>query len=235
MLRNPRGFTIVELVLIVVVLGILVTIGTVAWGAVIPSSRDRTREADIRAWSSTFDLYKARFTVWPAIPANDSTPKSICLGSPASSDSSTFLPKCVQYTTSTEYTMPLGGTYSSAVSTDPEPMSLMTEVKKVGKMPVNSGPATKNILAGPFAYIWQVTAPSGTDVALYAHLIGFFETACPVGFSRITTYPVAVLPTAGITPIPPATYTTLFTSLPAIPSSIYACYLPKTLTYSTVN
>jgi len=49
-MRKSAGFTVVELIVICVVLGILVSIGTVAWSATSNRSTDRTLAAEQQAW-----------------------------------------------------------------------------------------------------------------------------------------------------------------------------------------
>ncbi len=226
MLQRTRGFTIVEVMIVIVVMGILASIAIVSWNGVSIGSRDRTREADVNEWMNTFDLYKGRYFAWPALPT-DTTPKALCLGKPTSGGNpKVFLDKCVQYNSSVEFNGILG-TYSSTLSTDYA--SFTTEVTKLGNLKENNGPTVKNIsYGGPFVFLWQTTA--GNDVTVNAHFINFFESACPSGFTRITTSPAPVLPTSS--PAPPASYLALFTSTPTIPSSVYACYKQKSITYT---
>jgi prepilin-type N-terminal cleavage/methylation domain-containing protein len=229
--RSTFGFTIVELLIVIMVLGILVSIGVVGWASVITSSKDQTRASDTNEWISTFDLYKGRYFVWPALPT-DTTPKAICLGKPTSGGNpKVFLNKCVQYNGTVEFNGTLG-TFGSTTSTDYT--SFTGEVAKIGNLKENNGPTINNIsYAGPFVFLWQTTAADNVTVTVYAHFINFFERACPAGYTRITTSPAPVLPSASIvTPVPPASYLTLFTSTPTIPSSAYACFVPKSFTYT---
>lgn len=52
--KNVRGFTIVELLVVIVVFGILLTAGTIGWGTFIVSSQNQARETELKQWAKTF-------------------------------------------------------------------------------------------------------------------------------------------------------------------------------------
>ncbi len=201
MTRLLRGFTVVELLIIITSLGILIGIVTVGWSAVNTMSRDKAREQDTKQWATTFDLYKSRYVVYPALPSADGTapPQAamLCLG--------TFTGgKCVQ----------VNGPPSQNIS-DTDSSSLLTEVKKLGNQPTNNGPSVNGQYAGPFVYIWQST--SAGIITVNAKFVNFFDRACPSGFTRETTQPS-----------PGAPFTSL---LSGVPSSVYVCSFTKSMTY----
>lgn len=68
--RKIHGFTIIELIVIIVTLGILVTIGTVSWGGLKTNSENKSRISELNQWKSTFELYKSRFAVYPSPALN---------------------------------------------------------------------------------------------------------------------------------------------------------------------
>ncbi len=73
---KTRGFTIVELLIVIVVLAILVSVGVVNWTATLGRSQNETRKTELVQWKNTFALYKSRFGAYP--PA--STAGTYCVG-----------------------------------------------------------------------------------------------------------------------------------------------------------
>ena len=66
-MRKESGFTIVELLIVVVVIGILAAIVTVAYTGISASSRDSARKADISTLSKAIELYyvdNGRYPMW---------------------------------------------------------------------------------------------------------------------------------------------------------------------------
>lgn len=168
MMRDKSGFTIVELLVVIVVIGILGAITIVTWSGVQQAARDSAREQDTRQWAATFNTYKARFIVYPLMPTDSLTPNVACLGGVGTFPSGTQPAggnKCGQYGSSSTTS------YASTTS------SLQTEVTKIGTMPDNNGPSVSNTLVGPIVYVSQ-TANSGT-IPVEADFINFFEKTCP--------------------------------------------------------
>lgn len=64
-MEKRAGFTVVEILIVCIVLGILVTIGTIGWSNTVEKSRDRTRETEQNAWAKSFETYRQRFVVYP--------------------------------------------------------------------------------------------------------------------------------------------------------------------------
>lgn len=123
-MKIARGFSIVELVVIITTLGILMGIGVVSWGSITTWSQNQQRGQELAQWKSTFSLYKTRFAVYPE-PAG-TLPFSACLGNdfPAG--------KC-------------GSNGSIDQNSD-----LMTQVVKVGRIPaVNHIPVAETYV-GPY-------------------------------------------------------------------------------------
>lgn len=195
MIRTSRGFTLVEILIAIVVIGILVGISSVAFNGVVAQSNDRARANDVKQWAATFDLYKSRFVVWPGTPAAN-TNTIICLGSYSTPGS-----RCGQYTG-------LPTQYRTASGT--EWTNLKSAVEKVGKWPTNSGPNTKNLVAGPVVYLQRSSA--GTTIN--AAFVGFFEQACPAD--------IPAAPTTG-------NYAALGAFITGLPSGVTACAITKTL------
>lgn len=56
-MRRNKGFTIVELLVVIVTISILSTIGVVSYGGLLSRSRDEERKADVQNMSSSLELY----------------------------------------------------------------------------------------------------------------------------------------------------------------------------------
>jgi type II secretory pathway pseudopilin PulG len=170
MLHRTSGFTIVELILIIVVMGILASIGIFAWNGVSASSRDRMREQDMRQWSSTFDLYKSRYVTYPVVPVTAAaSPSIVCLGT-----FSATLNRCGQYNNAT-------ASYPDSTAT-----SLLSELQKISdRASTNNGPKVGNLFAGPLVYVSKDT--DTPPIKLSAEIVNFFELGCPSGMTDVTT------------------------------------------------
>jgi len=56
-MNRKQGFTLIELMLVMVILGILVAIGTVAFTSSMKKGRDTTRKGNLRAITNALELY----------------------------------------------------------------------------------------------------------------------------------------------------------------------------------
>lgn len=77
MLKNKNGFTIVELLVVIVVIGILASITVVAYGGIQRRAENTARVTEVRQYEKIFQLYKASFG---SFPQNPSTAQNYCLG-----------------------------------------------------------------------------------------------------------------------------------------------------------
>ena len=205
MKKPSYGYTLVEVVMVIVVIGILTTVGIFVWGGVTQSSRDRVRETDLQTWISSFDNYRARFVVNPVLPTADGVlgAKAVCLGS-----FSSYNGKCGQYASSA----PNAQLSASASS------SLLSELTKIGKTPTNNSPDIKGSLIGPILYSTQSTA--GGTITVTSRFINFFEGSCPSKMSGEYTTTTLPQPIALV-----------LTGLPT-GTSAHACYIEKTFSYT---
>ena len=64
-MRKDTGFTIVELLIVVVVIGILAAIVTVAYTGISANARDGVRKSDIANLAKAIELYHAENGVYP--------------------------------------------------------------------------------------------------------------------------------------------------------------------------
>lgn len=69
--QKNHGFTIVELLIVIVIIGILAAITIVAYNGIQVRSRDTIRVSDLRTIHKAIELYKAENGTYP-LPANGS-------------------------------------------------------------------------------------------------------------------------------------------------------------------
>jgi prepilin-type N-terminal cleavage/methylation domain-containing protein len=83
---NKRGFTVVELLIVIVVIGVLAAISLVAYNGVQKRAETAARYAEVVAWRDAFLVYEANKDRWPpGIPPSSDTPNPpgpdyYCLG-----------------------------------------------------------------------------------------------------------------------------------------------------------
>lgn len=75
-LSVKRGFTVVELLAIIVVIGILATITYVAYNGITQRARNTDRLNELKSWESAFKLYASHEGKYPSVPAEG----GYCLG-----------------------------------------------------------------------------------------------------------------------------------------------------------
>lgn len=63
---KKQGFTLVELMVVIVIMGILVTIGTFAFQASQKKSRDSRRKSDINQVTKALEMYNSDVGIYPA-------------------------------------------------------------------------------------------------------------------------------------------------------------------------
>lgn len=165
LLHAYKGFSIVELVVIISVLGILVTVGTFGFNNLQAWSQNNTRATELQQWASTFDLYKTRFGGYPIMPTADGT-TYFCLGS-----FSAYNNKCGQYT------LALGTKNIDAGLS----ASMLTEVARVGNVPSGSTPPITGQIIGPYLRLTQQTvAGTPSTITVTARFVGIFKgSSCP--------------------------------------------------------
>lgn len=72
--RNNRGFTIVELLIVIVVIGILAALVIVTYNGIQQKARDTERKTDIKALQGHLEAYWADNAKYPTLAdANDTT------------------------------------------------------------------------------------------------------------------------------------------------------------------
>lgn len=75
--RKERGFTIIELLIVIIVIGILATLVITTFSGIQRNARNRTREADINALHSQLEYYYGQNGNYPTLAElNDATWRS---------------------------------------------------------------------------------------------------------------------------------------------------------------
>lgn len=166
--QPSKGYTIVELVVIIIVLGVLFTVGTMfySWAGTI--GRDQARELEAKTWINTFNTYKAHYFVYPVMPTDSSTPAIGCLGE--FSDTSN---RCGDFNNS-------GASYSDTTAD-----TLLAEVDKIGDVPQKNSPVVNGTLAGPMYYVSR--ASDTPPYTVTASILNYSEGDCPKDATDVTT------------------------------------------------
>ncbi|MNH49927.1 Type II secretion system protein G precursor [compost metagenome] len=73
--QKEKGFTIVELLIVIVIIGILAAITIVAYNGIQNRANNNARYSELKAWVKHFELYKAQEGAYPSM-----TVGGYCLG-----------------------------------------------------------------------------------------------------------------------------------------------------------
>ena len=169
--KASGGFTIVELLIVIVVIGILAAIVVVAYNGVQKSAQTGSITSELKQWEKLFMAYKSINGSYPspaAAPLTDGGPGGsvlnyYCLG--------TGFPPV----SGTNYCFHVNSTsvWRVAESTG---ASLIAQLSTVGTPPQNSKKYTYGTVVGPV-----LVYNSATNIQLYSTYPG--GTACPSGMS----------------------------------------------------
>ncbi len=162
-IRRSSGFTIVELLIVVVVIGILAAIVTIAYNGIQQRAQVAAITSELKQWHKLFEAYRAINGYYPAPSATPTTgggPGSNVLGGYCLG---TGFPNNHCY-------LPYASSYGAAESTG---TALMAALSTVGTPPKNSAKYTYETV-GPF--LWY---RSDTDVRLLTTFPA--GTPCPSG------------------------------------------------------
>lgn len=165
MLKNmQKGFTIVELLIVVVVIGVLAAIVTVAYTGIQQRAQVSAVASELKQWQKLFEAYRAINGSYPAPSATPTTG-----GGPGANVLSVY---CL----GTGFPVVSGTRYCYAYTNGPYQVAesggatLLAELSEVGSPPNNSPKYAQGSLVGPYARwtsasdLWLGSIfPSGTD------------------------------------------------------------------------
>jgi prepilin-type N-terminal cleavage/methylation domain-containing protein len=161
-MRSVRsiGFTIVELLIVIVVIGILAAIVVVAYNGITKSAQATSIASEMRQWNKLFELYKAKYG---ELPRPSATPSTGGGPGPLADDA---------YCLGTGFPIHNGTAYCYAYNNaqylveESRGATLLAELSKVGKPPQNSTKYIYGSVVGPLLR-WY----SDSDIRLYGIFI----------------------------------------------------------------
>lgn len=163
-MKKSRGFTIVEILIVIAVLGILFTIVSVAWITILRQGEDDTRYAEQQEWVSRFETYRGQHGVFPnsASATENTTPLTgeYCLGTGFPGN------RCKRVSGA-----------DSISTNDNAPNRVMQELAKVGTLP-----DYQRIAVGEYVGPWA-DYRTPTEIRVYQ---AYDSTPCPGDTTRDT-------------------------------------------------
>lgn len=188
---SKDGFTIVEVIATILVLGTLVLIAMVGWSNMQAWSHNKTRENELQQWTSSFDTYKAKFAYYPGMPTGADGTYYYCLGTFTTTSS-----RCGEYTsgTATKVRAATGPDANGVIAA-----SIRTELAKVGNVPANSALPINSLYVGPYVLFTKSTNGGTGAITITADIIGIFQgSSCPTDTTSVASPPMAGTPATGI-------------------------------------
>ena len=164
------GFTIVELLIVIVVIGILAAISIVAYNNVTTSAKNTSRVQELKQWHKHFELYKAQYGSYLAMDDG-----GYCLGTgfPSGSGGGNT-PRCRTWNSTGS------NSYTETAST-----SLMNTLRSMGSI-TQGDRSPIGALVGPYVIYNSAT------IRLFTFIQGSSESDCPSDMSGSWTDGTAV-------------------------------------------
>lgn len=155
--KNTKGFTIVELLIVIVVIGILAAITVVAYSGLQKKAGNTAAMSELKQWHKIFETYKAQEGTYPVMADG-----GYCLGTgyPIGGGG---VARCRDY----------GGTGTSSYLESAN-TALLTELRKVASLPVGA----KKPINGTVGAYADYTASS---IVLMMVIQGSAAADCPSG------------------------------------------------------
>lgn len=162
MRKSRSGFTIVELLIVIVVIGILASMTIVAYNGIQERARNVSWLTAMNHWRDLFEIYRATNGSYPNVPNGD-----YCLGTgfPLGPDGQ---PRCRNYDM-------LDPAYSYLESDN---AALMAALETVSQLPRGEHTGTAG-LAGPYIDFW------GSGLYMTGVFEGDDATDCPGGLEFV--------------------------------------------------
>lgn len=165
-MQKSSGFTVVEIIVVCIAVGILASIVIVGWSGTLINSKDQIRETDQKEWVSQFETYRNRYMVYPN-SADDAGTTALngryCLGANFPSGN-------------------CGG--GGATATTAGSTALMKALAKVG-----SAPDHAHVAANGYTGPWADFTNSGY-IRIYQ---SYSNTTCPTGTIKDTGFAGATI------------------------------------------
>lgn len=164
MIKSTSGFTIIEILVTVVVIGIITSITFISYNGAQRQSQNTNRAAQLQAWQNVFEKYKASKGELPLSTSADGT--GYCLGSgfPIGFDG---VARCRDYL--------YNGSTSLRQSDNAALMAALQTVTP--NLPTGDNiPSTGTV--GPYVYYW---GGSTGNIQITGAFHGFNNSDCPAG------------------------------------------------------